>query len=496
MTDMDKIKIDLLKEKYNLKHPRPRGFLFFPKVFIAGIIFAAVVGATFSSHIATNGDAENTAGFQTLSLFSTLRRLVTPGDRALKGAKNDRINFLLLGVGGEGHDGPELTDTIIFGSVRPSDKAVGLLSIPRDMTVPVPGEGWRKANTVNALAEANKKDSGPLFATQVFRNVFEQEIPYYMKVDFSGFAKLVDQLGGIDVYVDRAFTDDQYPTEDALTQTVSFEEGWQHMEGERALVYVRSRHGNNGEGSDFARSRRQQNILLAVKERVFTFRTLLNPSKISAVLDTLRGHIHTNMSGWEMLKLGNLLRDVEPSAIVNHVLDASEDSPLYATSVNGAYVLLPKNDDWSAIRRLAANVLTPDNAEGNDDVANAPTKPPRFVRIEIQNGTSVTGLAFRTSQLLEGHGFEVVKIGNAANRSFAHTVIYDLTEGARAEELKTLQDYLKADISMSASGWMFSTQIVPQEITVTDDLTETKTTEDDIDFLIILGESSTHVVMR
>ncbi len=492
---MDKIKVDLLREKYALGADKRRPFLFFGRLFTATLLFTAALGGAFSYQVVTSGDA-GFGGFPRLSLFSTLRQLVQPGDKKLEGEEENRVNFLFLGVGGEGHDGPELTDTIIFASLRPSDETIGMLSIPRDMTVPIPGEGWRKVNNVNAFAEAKEKGAGPMFASEVLGDLFQQNIHYYVKVDFNGFAKLIDKLDGVDVYVDRTFTDNQYPTEDDLTQTISFQEGWQRMDGETALMYVRSRHGDNGEGSDFARSRRQQKVLLALKEKVLTLNTLLNPAKIGALFDTVKGHINTNLSLWEMLRLGNMLRDIDTTKIVNRVLDASTDSPLYTTSLNGAYVLLPKNDDWGAIRRLAANVLYPDEESGADDIADAPRDPPRFVRIEIQNGTAINGLAFQTSQLLEGQGFEIVKIGNAAERGYTHTVIYDLTNGERTNELKLLQDYLKAEVSMSASGWLFSTDIIPKKITVTDEQTEAKTTEDNIDFLIILGESSANVVMR
>jgi hypothetical protein len=109
--------------------------------------------------------------------------------------------------------------------------------------------------------------------------------------------------------------------------------------------------------------------------------------------------------------------------------------------------------------------------------------------VEIQNGTNMTGLAFRTSQLLDGQGFDVVKVGNAASRGYEHTVIYDLTNGQRAEELKTLQDFLKADVTLSATGWMVSGSIVPKDISVKSDDYRTLASEP-VDFLVILGKNS------
>ncbi len=494
---MDKIKVDFLREKYRLGGEKRKPFLFFGRLFAIALVVFATAGAAFSYEIATGGET-GFAGLPHLSFFSTIRHLVSAGDKKLKGEDQDRINFLLLGVGGAGHDGPELTDTIIFASLRPSDKSVGMLSIPRDMTVPIDGYGWRKVNNVNAFGENVEKGSGPALASSVIGNLFGQEINYYVKVDFGGFAKLVDQIGGIDVYVDRSFTDYEYPTEDDLYQTVSFQEGWLHMDGDTALKYVRSRHGNNGEGSDFARSRRQQKVLLAIKQNVLNVGTLINPGKVSAILATLGSHIQTNMSLWEAVRLAEMVHDIDTSKIANHALDASNDSPLYATSLNGAYVLLPKNDDWNPIRRMAANVLYADNstlaaAEPDPPVAES---IPKLVHVEIQNGTNVTGLAFQTSQLLQGQGFDVVKIGNAEQRDYTHTVIYDLTNGQEADELKVLQNFLQADVSMSASGLLTTKDIVPKEITVTDEASTAKTTETNVDFLVILGQSSADLVRR
>jgi hypothetical protein len=261
------------------------------------------------------------------------------------------------------------------------------------------------------------------------------------------------------------------------------------MEGETALKFVRSRHGNNGEGSDFARSKRQQKVILAVKDKVLSATTFLNPTRISKMMNALEKNIATNLDAWEIVRLAKELKNLDSQSITHHVIDASESSPLYATVLNGAYLLLPKNDDWSPLQRIADNIFTPDE-ELNATFAQAPEEKPKFVRVEIQNGTNITGLAFRASQLLDGQGFDVAKVGNAASRGYEHTVIYDLTDGQRAEELKVLRDYLQADVTLSAGGWLLSGEIVPKEITFTTDDSQTLTTEDNIDFLVILGESA------
>src|SRR3990167_3149909 len=269
---MQKIKIDLLKAKYHLDEHERKSSIFFVYAFLILFILLAVSGTIFSYQVHSSSEGK---GFH-FSLFSTVQSFIQAGDKTVEGEKEDRINILLLGVGGGEHDGPELSDTIMLASLRPSDQKVGLLSIPRDLTVEIPEYGWRKINHVNAFGENKERGYGPIFASEVIGTVLDQEIQYYVKIDFSGFAKLIDDIGGVDIFVDQPFVDEQYPTEDYLYQTVSFAYGSAHMDGKTALIYVRSRHGNNCQGSDFARSRRQQQVMTAVKEKILSASTILN----------------------------------------------------------------------------------------------------------------------------------------------------------------------------------------------------------------------------
>lgn len=528
---------------------RPLGRIFGHRLFIT-LAVLATVGVIFSSHVSST--SESSGSFPDFSLFSTIKHLVTSSGRDLEGEEEDRVNFLLLGIGGEGHDGPQLTDTIIFTSFRPSDGAVAMMSLPRDMSVPIPNYGYRKVNHANAYGEMDNPGSGSELASQVIGEVLDEDINYYLRVDFAGFEEFIDAIGGVDVYIENGFTDSNYPIEgkeydecgygevekvdeidevdeveeveeepselteilaideeegileEALDEenlpevvpdyscrfeSITFYEGWTHMDGRTALKFARSRHGNNDEGSDFARSERQQKIILAVKDKVLSASTFLNPSRISKMMDTLEENIATNLDVWEIVRLAGEFKNLSAAQIVHHVIDASEASPLYATVLGGAYVLLPKNDDWRPIQHIAENIFTPDS-ELNTQFAEAPEQKPLFVKVEIQNGTNITGLAFTTSQLLDGQGFDVVKVGNAASRDYEHTVIYDLTNGQRSEELKTLRDYLQADVTLSATGWMLSGDVVPQEITFSTDDYEALATQEDIDFLVILGESA------
>lgn len=486
--------IDFLKKKYQLAPKRkdrntPKNIA---KVFGALIVATALVGALFSYQIAETAiETDDGSGF---SLFSTFRQLVTSDEKQLAGEEDDRINFLLTGVGGTGHAGPELTDTIIFASFKPSTNEIGMLSIPRDTIVEIPGYGYRKVNHVNAYAEIEEPGSGPQATADVLSKVLDQEIHYTLKVDFQGFQDLVDAVGGVDIYVDNSFTDYEYPTWDEKYQTISFEEGWQYMDGDTALKYARSRHGNNGEGSDFARAERQQNVMLAVKDKILTAGTLLNPAKLNKLVETVQDNVQTNLTFWEMVKFIRYAPDIDTNNISHYVMDSSADSPLYASNINGAYVLLPKKDDWSDVQLIAENIFSADPMHEESALdAIAQVNP---ASIEIQNGTSVTGLAFQASQLLSSSGFDVVKIGNSDIRGYEKTVIYDLTEGEKSAELDVLMEYLEAEVSMTESGWVYADEVEPRELTVTTPGEEYVTTSEPIDFLIILGQNATDLVLQ
>ncbi|MCX6744065.1 MAG: LCP family protein [Candidatus Parcubacteria bacterium] len=447
-------KINFLTHLFE-KQPKKKRFFkycFYPLCFLAIFIFI------FSFEILLSGEsiAEN---ISKINFFQTLNFSVSK-DKLLSGEKDDRINILLLGMGGEGHPGPYLTDTNILVSIQPSTKKISMVSIPRDLSVPIPGYGWRKINEANHYGEMKEKGTGAQAAADVVTKVFDQPINYYIRVDFAGFEKLIDELGGIKIFVDNAFTDSQFPTDDYGYQTVSFEQGWQKMNGKTALNYARSRHGNNGESSDFARSKRQQKVLAAIKDRAFAFTTFISYRKISALLNMYKENVVTNLEPWEIYKFYKLAKDFDSKNITNLVLEPSNDSPLYSTMINGAYLLLPKDMSFKQLQKMVKNIFVPASLE----------KAKQIVKIEIQNGTKIEGLAYRTSVDLKSNGYKIVKIGNAEKQDLASTLIYDMTNGQRSEDLNELKTKLNATLATDKPDWLNTQNI-------------------EADFIIILGQN-------
>ncbi len=511
---MEHPKVDLLRDTYDAPAEPRKPVLFFGRAALIGLVFALSVAGALVFRVASGGGN----GFS-FSLLSGLTHLIGASQRTLKGEDQDRVNILLLGIGGGNHDGPELTDTIMLASYKPSTGQVALMSIPRDMAVPIPGYGTHKINAANAFGEAADPGSGPALAEATVSNVFGVPIDYYVRVDFSGFAAFIDDLGGVDIDVDRSFTDSQYPilgkeyadcgtvsatdpatggttqqpTYDCRYEVLHFTQGWTHMDGATALKYVRSRHGTNGEASDFARSRRQQKVLLAVRGKLLSASTLLNPAKLDQLRAALQNNISTDLRSWEILRMAGWFQHFDASKLVTRVLDDSPESPLYATSLDGAYVLLPKNDDWQALRNVALDVF--DGAPKDAELAGASASPPSpLAKVEVQNGTNVAGLALHVDQLLTGQGFDVVRIGNAPERSHARTVVYDLTDGRQPTELRSLSDYLKADVAVSAGGWLAGGDAAPNQVVPAVSDFAAKPTGAGVDFLVVLGQNSADLV--
>lgn len=428
------------------------------------------------------------------ALMQGFGHLLLANEKTLTGQDKDRVNILLLGIGGEGHDGANLTDTIIFLSYQPSTKKVALLSIPRDLLVQIPNYGWGKINAVNAIAEKHEPGSGGAKTTAFVSALLNQDIPYSIRIDFNGFNKFIDALGGVLVYVDKSFTDYQYPTIDDKYQTISFKAGWQRMNGETALEFARSRHGNNMEGSDYARSQRQQKILQAVKDEMLTSGALANPATITNLLSIVASHVQTNLGANDLIGMMALARDAKTDNIVHKTLDPASGGPLVASWYGDAWVLVSPTGSYDPLKKIAADIFNVPVPVATSPTTPAPIAvqaPPaelqatNIASVEIQNGTTISGYATRASTFIKNEGFRITTLGNAPSTGYDRTVIYDVSQGKYPNELLKLRRALNADVSVTLPEW-FSIQTLPASLTVDKPATKAQ----DTDFLVILGKSS------
>ncbi|MEI7742053.1 MAG: LCP family protein [bacterium] len=469
---MDEVKVNFVEKQ--LPPANKRSFFFFGRAFAFSIAFLAVAFSGASFYYARSLPPGESV-FDEIPVVSQIRGFIFASERVDR-TIDGRTNILLLGVGGAGHDGPELSDTMLLATLDRTEHRAGLISIPRDLLVEIPEHGEKKINAANAYGEENGFGEGPKLASAVVEKAFDTKIQYYIRVDFEAFGTIVDNIGGIDVNVERGFSDSQYPTEDLGYETITFKRGMQHMDGETALKFTRSRHGDSGEGSDFARSARQQIVLHAVKQKILSSSTLLSPGTIGNLLRTLKNHVATNLAPLEMIALFREFKDLDRSTIATRVLIPGDGEPLYETYVNGSYVLLPKNPDWSELRDVVKDIF---KAPPKEEVIAL--KP---AHVEVQNGTTVTGLARETAGKIAKSGFVVAKICNAAEKNVQKTVIYDLTRGTRAADLNKLKKTLGAEAVVPNNKWIYTTEITPTDgVLPTSDATQPK----DLDFLVVLG---------
>ena len=320
--------------------------LFFLLIFLS--IFLSQVVVSQNSFLGNLGK---------LSFWEGVVKMAISGDKPIKGELSDRINVLILGMGGVQHEGPYLTDSIILASIKPSTHQIALLSIPRDLYVPIPKYGWQRINFANALGVARSKDGGEL-SSEVVSDVLNVPVHYWVRADFRIFKELVDELGGIEIEVDNSFVDYQFPGLNYQPRTVSFDAGQQTMDGDRALQFVRSRHGGNGENSDFARSKRQQKVLIAIANKVLDQNILARPQRILSFYNILQDNISSNLDITQIIKMARLASYTPLENIITEVIETGPQGLLEQTIMdNGAYVLKTKTGNFKELSKLAKNIF-------------------------------------------------------------------------------------------------------------------------------------------
>ncbi len=284
---------------------------------------------------------------------------------------NGRTNILILGKGGEGHDAPDLTDTILFLSLNNTKKNITMISLPRDIWLP---ELRTKLNSVYYWGNKREEGGGLILAKSSVEEILGQQVHYAAVLDFSGFKTIIDVLGGVEVDVETPFTDEKYPIpglEDDLCdgdteykcryETLHFVQGKQVMDGETALKFARSRNAEGDEGTDFARQKRQQKIIKAIEEKILDKETFLSPKTLSRLMDTFLSNLETD------------ILEEEGAVLVRNFLDSKDDvnsfilpeemlvNPPKSVKYDNLYVFIPRGDDWSEVHAWTICIL-----EGGD----------------------------------------------------------------------------------------------------------------------------------
>jgi LCP family protein required for cell wall assembly len=348
----------------------------------------------------------------------------------------ERINILLLGIDRRGtKNWSRLTDTIIIVTVDPANGTTGMLSIPRDLQLPIPGHGEDRINTANGKGESsNYPGGGPALLSRTIEVNFGILVDYYIMVDFKAFDKIVDTLGGIDVDVPKELHDTRYPDprpgDPHAYKTIHFDTGMQHMDGTRALEYARSRMST----SDFDRAKRQQLILVAIREKALSLNLI---PKLPSLAATMIDSIKTDMSLDDMVELASLASRIDISNLKQVVI---QKPMVYGYKrEDGAAVQLPK---WDLIRPVVDDLFTSPVVVQPPPTLAPPTPTPTMApeeveeiqvlalegaRIAVQNGTAEPNFAARVAAMLMELGYQVVEFGDADRLDYPNTVILDYT---------------------------------------------------------------------
>lgn len=385
-------------------------------------------------------------------VYNTQKRVLAGGGKAATVCSDDvdisqlhregdsRINILLLGIGGPGHDGANLTDTIMLASIDPITNKTTLMSIPRDLWVRIPGDGSQKINAAYADAVNNstakdqisQETDGITQLDKTLQPVLDGvRIHYHVLLDFPAFKQMVDALGGVTVNVPETLYDPTVAWENHNNPVLA-KKGIQTFNGDQALLYSRSRETS----SDFARGERQRLIITAIKQKAFSAGTFTNPLKVSSLLDSLGQNVYTDFSSSDIKCLLKQIQTIPASAFTSLDMVTPPNQLLTTGNINGLSVVEPRAGlyNYSAIHTFLHKSLL----DGLIVKENAP--------VAVYNATAASGVATAASNTLKEYGYNVIVTANAATNNPSTTTIVDLSKGTD----KYTKHYLEARYGVAA----------------------------------------------
>ena len=359
-----------------------------------------------------------------------------------------RINILFVGLrGGEPTeaDCPFCTDTLILLTVDPVTKTAGMLSIPRDMWVNIPGFGYSRINTAWTLGRRSKlPGGGPNLTMKTVSHFIGVPVDYYVQVDFDTFVDIIDLMGGVDVYNDETVVLDPMAHGKDFPKVKMTCCGMRHLNGRIALAYARCRHVEQGcKDGDVGRAKRQQKVIFGIRDKVLdgeNFPNLL--AQAPELYSTFSAGIRTNLSLDDAIKLAVMVRDIPKENIRNRVIDHSMMA--FGNAILGgqnASVMKPIPDK---IRILRDEIFT----SGGPISPLAQGHPISLMladgaRVRILNGTSTPQLETRTRNYLSQKGVLVTELGDTKAQSRTVIVLYS----PKLYALKFLQGIFEIDRS-------------------------------------------------
>ncbi|MBN1642996.1 MAG: LCP family protein [Anaerolineae bacterium] len=334
----------------------------------------------------------------------------------------ERVNILVMGIDQRpGESVACRTDTLMLASVNPKDMSVSVLSIPRDLwlEIPHPNHTKDRVNTAHYWGEVEEyPGGGPALAMKTIEHNFGVPVHYYVRLNFTGFERIIDYIGGIDVEVPVTIDDYKYPSEDNGTEHLHIDAGLNHFDGEMALKYARTRQGT-GDG-DFSRMERQLQVILAIRDQALALKHL--PQLVLQAPKLLRemgDSVETNIPVQEMLVLAQWAQDVPRenirTATINRELTDDWATP------KGEMVLL--YDRAKARPVIDAMFSDPTPEAQTPEASPVERLAAERARVAVYNGTEVEDLSAYVQSFLAMQGIDAYQIDIADAPSYERTVV-------------------------------------------------------------------------
>ena len=351
-----------LPEQYifpRLKRPwykRPVFYVFFAIALVIGY-YAYQFSLAYNTISVENGSWWK--GVANIWNFNKEEKMA-PDPNPMPEPERDRLDILILGIRGENEaaikeEGGLLTDTIIVASIDKVTKKTAVISIPRDLYIEMAAQTPNDKNIklkgkINEVYERGLENGGGLIlAKQVVSRITGVFIDNAIVFDFNAFKEIVNNLGGIDIRLNKPFEEkNQWGYEFSLPA------GDNHLDGEQALYYVRSRYST----SDFDRARRQQEVISIIKNRAFNLGFLSNPIKVTSLLSDLKGNIRTDFQIWDIKDLAALANSFGNKATAKNYVITTENLVYETKTEKGEYILLPKEGNFEGLKNLLETILT------------------------------------------------------------------------------------------------------------------------------------------
>ncbi len=310
---------------------------------ILGILFLIAISVFGYFAYKTNKSINNITG-ENKSIFDTAKSLLSSSTNKELKSDNGRTNIVLLGMRGENDpNGGLLSDSIMIISIQKETKKIAMISIPRDLRVQVPGtKGYNKLNAAHAIGSQQKTPQGLQYTMKVLEDVTGMPMHYGASVDFIAFKGIIDALGGITVNAASDFYDPNYEG------GIRVKKGLNDLNSDRALKYVWARLSTN----DFDRSRRQREVLTAIKDKAEKTGALKNPLFMINLLDNLGSHVKTTMTVDELKLTMETINSLDMNNMIQKGYDTASDGPFTSqTDPVIGYVIIPKGGNFNDFQK-------------------------------------------------------------------------------------------------------------------------------------------------